>query len=77
MYPIEVVSEENDKIEVFISNIPEEDFEEFGLEWSAYHEQPNEYFDLLKHNWHTKRTMFLTYLVIILLSKKQKEHKYE
>ena len=60
MYPIEVINEENGVLEVYVSNIGEEEFEDFGLEWSAYHENPNEYFDLLKHNWHTNRTMFVT-----------------
>jgi hypothetical protein len=58
-YIIETEGQEKNKYELFISNLEEEDFEDFAQEVSAYHDMPNEYWNLLKHNWHTNRTIFI------------------
>ena len=54
-YPITQISFIDNQATLYISDIPEEDFEDFGNEISAYHDNPNEYFELLKHNWHTAK----------------------
>ena len=59
-FDIEVIEEKDGVKEVFISNINEEDFEDFANELSVYHEEPNEYWELLKHNWHTNKTIYIT-----------------
>jgi len=67
-YEITIVSKdkENNTLELDISQIEEDDFEDFADEVASYHEEPNAFWQLLKHNWHTNRTVTVSLYTIEL-----------